>query len=238
MRYRTRKILLADDSRGFLGLMTGILERMGFNVMQAANGAEALGILKGGARPDLLMLDVYMPEMDGFETLEAIKSDTGTREVPVVMLSVDTNDATIGRCRKLGCDDYLGKPVDINSLHEVIQKMLFSMYGQTRRHVRAELGADVSVEYDGGREVMKATTISEGGIYLTRKEPLPVGTEMLVGIDTGKGRVLELEARVIYMNPFSGSMNEAPPGMALEFVGISEGDTAALSDYILSLLTG
>ena len=237
MRYRTRKILLADDSKGFLGLMTEILERMGFNVLQAANGSEAIRIMKGGARPDLIILDVYMPEMDGFQTLEAVKHDSVTKDIPVVMLSVDTKDSTIGRCRKLGCEDYLGKPVNIESLHEVLQKMLFSMYGQTRKYVRAELDSDVQVSFDGGEEVLKATTISEGGIFLVREDPLPVGTEVLMRIDIEGDRVLKLEGRVIYTNPFTSSVNEAPPGMALEFVGLGEGDTAKLSDYILHLLT-
>lgn len=238
MRYRPRKILLADDSKGVLTLMTRLLDRMGYSVVQAENGAESLEILRNGEKPDLMIMDVYMPEMDGIEALEHIMNDKSTSSIPVVMLSVDTSSNVIRKCRTLGCSDYLGKPIDINSLHDVLQKTLFSGYGRTRKHVRADYNSTVRVEFDGTSEEMFATTLSEGGIYLQKDEPLPIGTDIVMHIELEPDNTITVDGRIIYNTHAKAGASDIPPGMAVEFKGITEAETLILADHIKILLTG
>ncbi len=237
MRYRPRKILLADDSKGVLTLMTRLLDRMGYSVVQAENGAESLEILKKEDKPDLMILDVYMPEMDGIEALEHIMNDDSTSSIPVVMFSVDTSSSVIRKCRSLGCSDYLGKPIDINSLHEVLQKTLFSGYGRTRKHVRADYNSMVRVEFDSVSEEMFGTTLSEGGVYLQRDEPLPIGTDLVMHIELEDGNVITVDGRVIYKTHAKAGGADIPPGMAVEFKGITDAEISTLADYIKVLFT-
>src|ERR1051326_5502522 len=103
---RSLTVLVVDDEARIIDLIRMNLELEGFRVLEAANGYEALERLKQDL-PDLIILDVMMPEMDGFETLKRIR-DVST--VPVMMLTVRQEEGDRIRGRDLGADDYLTKP--------------------------------------------------------------------------------------------------------------------------------
>lgn len=102
-------VLLVEDDVAIAKLVRFKLERSGFRVTQANNGREALDWLRDN-RPDLILLDVMMPEMDGVETLECIKNDDALKAIPVIMLSSKGQKAEIKRCLLLGAADYIVKP--------------------------------------------------------------------------------------------------------------------------------
>jgi adenylate cyclase len=105
-------ILIVDDDEGNRYTLRRRLAREGYgDVVDAADGRAALEALR--SRPfDLVLLDVMMPEMDGYETLRCIKSDMGLRELPVIMISaLDALESAV-RCIELGAEDYLPKPFD------------------------------------------------------------------------------------------------------------------------------
>jgi CheY-like chemotaxis protein len=105
------RLLIVDDagvSRSVLGMMLG---RMGFATDFAKDGAEALSQLAAAAF-DLILLDVRMPGMDGFEVLERLKADPLLKEIPVVMISGLDDMPSIVRCVKLGAEDFVFKPYD------------------------------------------------------------------------------------------------------------------------------
>lgn len=237
MRYKPRKIIVAHSDRDFLVKATRILERMGFAVAQAENSSGALDILNGTARPDLLMLDPYLQRMEGLDALQTLRQNTETLNVPFVLLLADTGNPGVSEFRKTGFTDFIGIPLDIDSLHEVLQRLLFSNYGQTRKHVRAEIDSSIRVSYPGSEETLKATTISEGGIYFLRDEPLPVGAELSIRIPGDKGRDMEMEGRVIYINPFNGEASEVPPGMAVKFLDVSERTAEMIAEFVIKTLS-
>jgi adenylate cyclase len=110
MREQASILVVDDDPVTRLMLKAG-LERDGHQVATAENGSEALDLLRSQSF-DVVLLDVLMPQMDGYGVLEQLKGDPNLRHVPVVMVtSVDELDSAV-RCIELGADDYLSKPID------------------------------------------------------------------------------------------------------------------------------
>ena len=104
-------ILVVDDDRLNRTLLARTLEAQGHRVRTAADGREALDMLRVEV-PDIVLLDVVMPELDGLEALERIKGDPALRAVPVIMISGLEDFASVVRCIELGAEDYLQKPFD------------------------------------------------------------------------------------------------------------------------------
>ena len=103
-------LLVVDDNADNVYMLTRRLKREGYsNLMVAENGRQAVDML-AGQRFDLVLLDIIMPEMDGYQVLEHIKSSQELRDIPVIMISaVDELDSVV-RCIELGAEDYLPKP--------------------------------------------------------------------------------------------------------------------------------
>jgi diguanylate cyclase (GGDEF)-like protein len=108
-RMKGGKILIADDDAANRSLLKRRLECEGHEVVEAANGLAALEALTESSC-DLVLLDIMMPDLDGFETLARIKSDARFREVPVIMISALDELRSVVRCIEMGAEDYLAKP--------------------------------------------------------------------------------------------------------------------------------
>lgn len=102
-------IVIVDDNHDNLSLLRAILEREGFRVFAALSGAVALTLVAREA-PDLIMLDVYMPEMDGYETCRRIKADSQSADIPVIFISASDSRADRVAAFDAGGVDYVGKP--------------------------------------------------------------------------------------------------------------------------------
>ena len=104
-------ILVVDDNAGNREMLGRRLEREGHRVQLAESGAEALHLLRS-RRVDLVLLDVMMPQVDGYEVLRQLKSDEALRDIPVLMISALDEVESVARCIELGAEDYLPKPFD------------------------------------------------------------------------------------------------------------------------------
>ncbi len=103
------RILVVDDSEDVrLALMT-LLEDIGHNVFEAEDGSEVAGLVLSG-NPDLVLLDVAMPRVDGFEALKRLKADNATSDVPVIMVTAKGRPEDLAMARNLGARDYINKP--------------------------------------------------------------------------------------------------------------------------------
>ena len=111
---KLRKILIIDDEFPVGYLIKINLEAEGYQATLALSGEEALEKAKASP-PDLITLDVLMPEMDGFQVLEALKRDEELNSIPVVMISV-VNEIRKRRGLEMGAADYLLKPIDFDNL--------------------------------------------------------------------------------------------------------------------------
>lgn len=104
-----KKILVVDDDKHVPRLSKATLEREGYEVLVAADGMEALDTIER-ERPDLILLDIAMPNMDGFETLRRLKSTPSTVAIRIVIVTARDADADITRAWQAGADGYLIKP--------------------------------------------------------------------------------------------------------------------------------
>ncbi|HEX9234932.1 MAG TPA: response regulator [Actinomycetota bacterium] len=118
------RVLVVDDERDVRELIGRVLALAGMEVRMAADGLEALEALRTGELPDALVMDIQMPNLDGWATLEAIRGDPETRDVPVVLCTVKGSRADVERGWALGCDAYLTKPFDIDVLVGTVQGIL------------------------------------------------------------------------------------------------------------------
>jgi two-component system alkaline phosphatase synthesis response regulator PhoP/two-component system response regulator VicR len=110
-----KKILVVDDEPLIVKLVQVNLQKVGYQVITASNGREALEQVAVD-RPDLILLDVMMPVMDGFETLQRLKGDEATANIPVIMLTANAQDVIMLEAYKNHVDLFLTKPFDPRSL--------------------------------------------------------------------------------------------------------------------------
>lgn len=115
-----RTILLVDDDEHILRSLTMYLESEDFDVRNATGGREALELVAKDP-PDLVVLDVMMPEVDGFTVLTALKESPATAHIPVIMLTAKGQDQDVLRGYKLGAHAYMTKPVNYSELVDNIQ---------------------------------------------------------------------------------------------------------------------
>jgi two-component system sensor histidine kinase/response regulator len=104
-------ILIVDDNSANRDMLSRRLERQGHRVAMAANGREAMEAVETQAF-DLVLLDVMMPEMDGYTVLQRLKADEALRQIPVIMISALEEMESVVRCIQMGAEDYLPKPFD------------------------------------------------------------------------------------------------------------------------------
>ncbi|KAF0107948.1 MAG: putative two-component system response regulator [Anaerolineaceae bacterium] len=117
------KILLVEDDTLLLEVMRSILEVEGYELFPAPNGKQALDLFVA-IKPDLVVSDIMMPEMDGYELLESVRSTPQGVTVPFLFLSARTERNDVSRARSLGVDDYLFKPFDAPELVNAVRARL------------------------------------------------------------------------------------------------------------------
>jgi len=105
------RVLLVEDDPDVVALLKRWLGRDGYLVENAADGAAGLEVLKRDPLPHLVLLDVMLPKVDGFEVLRQLRAEPRTRGLPVVMVSSFSRDVDAARGRELGANDYIVKPL-------------------------------------------------------------------------------------------------------------------------------
>jgi DNA-binding response OmpR family regulator len=105
------RVLLVEDDPALADIARITLERAQHSVQRALDGPHALELLAADPLPDLVLLDVMLPKIDGFEVLRRIRADARTKGVPVIMVTSFSRDQDIERGRALGADDYVVKPL-------------------------------------------------------------------------------------------------------------------------------
>jgi DNA-binding response OmpR family regulator len=116
-------VLAADDDEDILELITFRLERSGYTVLQARDGEEAWDLAQARL-PDLAVLDVMMPKLDGFELTRRLRAHETTRQIPVILLTARAQDADVQHGFDAGADDYIRKPFSPQELRARVQAIL------------------------------------------------------------------------------------------------------------------
>ena len=117
-------ILLVDDNAQNLELLEAYVEDMeDVRITTATNGIEAMEQVASD-RPDLILLDIMMPKMSGFEVCKRIKGDPKTRDILVVMVTALNETSDVERAAECGTDDYIPKPIDRAALQDLVRRLL------------------------------------------------------------------------------------------------------------------
>ena len=117
------RVLVVEDNPVNLELVTALLEEAGCRILTAETAAAALQLV-ASERPDLILMDVQLPGMTGYEATRKLKANPTTATIPVVALTAQAMRGDEARARDAGCDAYLTKPLDARALREVMRRFL------------------------------------------------------------------------------------------------------------------
>jgi len=121
-----RNILVVEDNDMNMQLVEFLLEEGGYHIVKATSGEEALAITRGGPgdAPDLILMDIHLPGMDGLSVVRAIKSDERTARIPILALTAHAMRGDKDRFLEAGCDGYISKPIDVKTFIASIERYL------------------------------------------------------------------------------------------------------------------
>jgi CheY-like chemotaxis protein len=124
--FRGKKVLLADDDVRNVFALASVLERQGMEVIFAENGQEAVAALLATPDVDLVLMDIMMPELDGYEAIRRIRSDARWEKLPIISLTAKAMKGDREKSIAAGASDYITKPVDTDQLLSLIRVWLYA----------------------------------------------------------------------------------------------------------------
>jgi CheY-like chemotaxis protein len=116
-------LLVDDDSRNIFAL-SSVLERRGMHVLTATTGREAIELIDQTPELAIVLMDIMMPEMDGYQTIEKIRRNPGWRRLPIIALTAKAMKGDREKCLEAGASDYLAKPVNTEQLLSALRMWL------------------------------------------------------------------------------------------------------------------
>ena len=118
-----KTILIVEDEPKNLKLLRDLLQRFGYEILEAPDGEQGVKIT-GEKIPDLILMDIMMPKMDGLEATRIIKADNKTKHIPVIALTSYAMKGDREKTLEAGCDGYIAKPIDIQEVLKTIEHFL------------------------------------------------------------------------------------------------------------------
>ena len=119
-----RQVLLVDDDARNIFALSSVLERHGMHVLTATTGREAIELIETNPQLSIVLMDIMMPEMDGYETIQQIRAQGAYRRLPIVALTAKAMKGDREKCLEAGASDYLAKPVNTEQLLTVLRMWL------------------------------------------------------------------------------------------------------------------
>ena len=119
----TKTVLLVEDNEDNLIVYRTILDHVGYRVIEARDGEEGVARAKAD-KPDLILMDVSLPKMDGWEATRRIKADQDTRQIPIIAVTAHALDDDREKATQVGCDGYLAKPVAPRRVVEEVERFI------------------------------------------------------------------------------------------------------------------
>ena len=119
----TKKILVVDDEPDILKVITFRVKKLEYEVVTATNGQEALDLIQK-EEPDLILLDIELPVMNGYEVCQRVKTNEKLKHIPIIFLSANSASKIAERAKEFNADDYLIKPFDFEELSKKIKKFI------------------------------------------------------------------------------------------------------------------
>lgn len=230
-----RTILLVDSSASLLFYLGLLLKRLEYKVETARNAEDAL-LMLGESPPSIVITEISLPKMSGINLLKCMKDKPQWKSIPVVVLTSEIDPGIRDTCMRLGCNAYLGKPVEPDALYRTLQAVSESL---PRKNIRLATSLKVIVGdgtvIGGATRTEYVTALSEGGLYVRTLYPLPQNALTPVRLYL-PDREITAKAVVLYSFILAGGPFKEP-GMGMKFVEISEADRGAIKGFIKDQLT-
>ena len=225
------KILLVDDTRLVLELEKSFLKLSHVDVLTAMNGVEALELIRKDP-PDLIFMDMNMPEMDGVVCCAELKADPFLCSIPVIMLTTAGREGDRERARQAGCDDFLTKPIDRREFLEIARQYTDAVDRRDLR-VPCQFPAIFLLGQTAiGAQVMD---IGDGGLFLASHEPVHRDSliRLALYLPGTKPLLRELGGRIAWINEDGKRVNPTlPSGFGVEFIDLEETERSALKHLV------
>lgn len=124
MTTNKKSILIIDDDARNIFALSATLRSRGYNCISSTSASEALQLLAGNSGIDMVLTDMMMPEMDGYETIAAIRNDESIRHLPVIAVTAQAMPGDREKCIQAGATDYIVKPIDVDRLLLLLNRYL------------------------------------------------------------------------------------------------------------------
>lgn len=220
-----RTILLVDDVRLFLEIQKEFLKNSAVQVLTAKNGVDALEVISS-KRPDLIFMDLEMPEMNGADCCLAIKTNPDSAAIPVVMITARGDQANQERCRFAGCNGFLTKPLDRRVFLETAGRFVSDI---ERRMERLTVHLPAVIQSRGTTLPCALRNLSAGGALVTAEWQAEVGRVIRIGFTLPGGTQLECQGTVVwYREPGGERPNEFGVNFTLPPAGVRDAVTSFL----------
>ncbi|HKK01060.1 MAG TPA: response regulator [Desulfuromonadales bacterium] len=187
------KLLLVDDVTLFLELERAFLDGLGYEIVTASTGEEAL-VCMDEMTPALVLLDLYLPGIDGDEVCRRLRADARWPDLPIIMVTAAGKEEDVKKCLAAGCDDYVTKPVGKADLLEKVQRLLGRVKG--RQAPRTPVSLRVQVRGGGKSLSARALDLSCNGVYVRSRSRLTPGTAVELKLELPDKRVLPVLGKV------------------------------------------
>ncbi len=187
------KILLVDDVDLFLELERSYLEGCGYDLVTSSSGEETLKRL-GKINPDVLLIDYFMPGINGDEVCRQLRQDPLWQDLPILMVTAAGKPEEVQSCLDAGCDDYITKPVNKQELQEKVKRLL----GQIKRRASDRVSVRLPLQLQTGDKVQVASTVdlSTNGVFLKTPAPLVLNSTVEMKLETPEGEPLTLFGKI------------------------------------------
>lgn len=119
----SQKVLVVEDNQDNRELVVKVLELTGYHVVEAVDGKEAIEKARA-ENPDLILMDLFIPKIDGYEVTKRLKGDRDLKHIPIIALTAHAMKGDMEVALAAGCDDYMPKPIDIKELPKQIKRFL------------------------------------------------------------------------------------------------------------------
>lgn len=222
----SKTVLIVDDEKITLSLMKDALDEIGANVFTASTGERALQIAKD-TNPDVILLDLVLPGIQGDEVCRRLKEDPLLKNSPVLMVTASQREDHVTRCMAAGCDDYITKPIDPSALLDKISLML-KIAKRTGQRVLIRM--EVLGRTDAGFFFGTSTDVSMTGMYIESTTSVDVGSKLtLKFMMPGKSSPIKVDSevvRVLRKGP------ESVYGIGIRFKNLNRANMEILKEFI------
>jgi CheY-like chemotaxis protein len=222
---KKKELLIVDDVRLFLQLTKTIFSTEEYIIHTAINGRQAIDIATTQI-PDLILLDLHMPEIGGDEVCRQIRSGPSTKHIPVIMVTSKSDEETRRRCLYAGCDDFMTKPVRFDVLNQTVKKKLVT---QKRNYPRIDVVLPCLLDNGQDRFFTNIHTLSAGGAYVEMDPPpLPDSDHLLTFFLPEERENISVKALARWNRLMPGSR---PAGSGFEFVNAGQENSRRLKNW-------